>query len=97
MLPPEIDQEHLHEEYNQPEDDTGKWIFESVEYKKWREDSQSKILWLCGGPGTGKTTLAKSIDAELLKESDGHPGGVKLVFHFVSPALPTEEISTDNP
>ena len=44
-----------------------------------------------------KTILTKSIAAELLKRPDGHPGEVKLLSHFVSPELPTEEISTNNP
>ena len=95
--PPEIDLYHLEDEHNLPEAETGKWIFGDVEYNKWQESSESKILWLCGGPGTGKTMLTKSIVAKLLKGTNGHQGGVKLVFHFVSPDLPTEEISTDNP
>jgi len=39
--------------------------------------------------------LAKSIVSELLKGPDGRPGEVKLISHFVSPELPTEEISVD--
>ena len=95
VLPPEIDLDHLRDEYNLPGGDTGKWIFEQPAYRGWRESKESRLLWLCGGPGTGKTMLTKRVASEFLKGPDNPPEGVKLVFHFASRELPTAAISTD--
>ena len=60
----------------------------------WRNGRESKLLWLCGGPGTGKTVLAKRVAAQFLKGLDDPPDGVKLVYLFISPELPIDGIST---
>ena len=94
MSPPEIDIDHLRDEYNLPQGNTGKWIFEDVWYRQWQERREFKLLWLCGGPGTGKTMLTKGVAAEFLRGSDP-PSGVKAIFNFLPPELPTDGNSAD--
>jgi len=51
---PEIDLDYLHDKHNRPDVGIGEWIFEDDRYKAWQEVKQSKLLWPCDGPGTGR-------------------------------------------
>ncbi|KAM7197300.1 hypothetical protein V8F33_005728 [Rhypophila sp. PSN 637] len=44
---------------------SGQWLLQKPEYRAWREDSASAVLWLHGIPGSGKTKLASLIIDDL--------------------------------
>ncbi|RPA96813.1 hypothetical protein L873DRAFT_1845198 [Choiromyces venosus 120613-1] len=82
-----IDLDHLLDEINWPDPGTGEWLFKDDRYKRWRKSDKSEILWLHGGPGIGKTMLAKHVARKFLKGPGEPLGGVKLVFYFAQPHL----------
>ena len=49
--------QHLTERRNRLAD-SGEWMFQSGEFRKWNQSSISSTLWLHGLPGSGKTKLA---------------------------------------
>jgi hypothetical protein len=47
--------------------DSYRWILENGNFKQWRNDPQSHLLWIKGDPGKGKTMLLCGIIDELSK------------------------------
>lgn len=47
--------------------DSYRWIFDNADFRQWREDHQSRLLWIKGDPGKGKTMLLCGIANELKK------------------------------
>ena len=43
------------------------WILENSNFQQWRNDQQSRLLWIKGDPGKGKTMLLCGIANELQK------------------------------
>jgi hypothetical protein len=48
-------------------EDSYSWILENSQFQKWRDDQQSRLLWIKGDPGKGKTMLLCGIVNELKK------------------------------
>ncbi|KAK0631179.1 hypothetical protein B0T17DRAFT_590423 [Bombardia bombarda] len=57
--------------------DSCRWILDNDEFRRWRDDPQSRLLWIKGDPGKGKTMLLCGIIDELKKE----PGN-RLSYFF---------------
>ncbi|KAF3152699.1 hypothetical protein TWF569_002998 [Orbilia oligospora] len=47
--------------------DSYSWICEHADFKRWRDDEDSRLLWIKGDPGKGKTMLLCGIVNELEK------------------------------
>ncbi len=45
--------------------DSYRWILENADFQRWRSDQQSRLLWVKGDPGKGKTMLLCGIIDEL--------------------------------
>ncbi|KAK7425146.1 hypothetical protein QQX98_000060 [Neonectria punicea] len=45
--------------------DASKWILHHPDFRHWRDDDQSQLLWIKGDPGKGKTMLLIGIVKEL--------------------------------
>ncbi|KAH9203855.1 HET-R [Leptodontidium sp. 2 PMI_412] len=43
------------------------WVLETSDFQRWRDDQQSRLLWIKGDPGKGKTMLLCGIINELEK------------------------------
>ncbi|KAH8651716.1 hypothetical protein BGZ61DRAFT_229661 [Ilyonectria robusta] len=50
--------------------DSYRWILDHDDFRRWRDDPQSQLLWIKGDPGKGKTMLLCGIIDELEKEPD---------------------------
>jgi DNA replication protein DnaC len=47
--------------------DSYRWVLQNQSFKDWRDDQQTRLLWIKGNPGKGKTMLICGIVNELEK------------------------------
>lgn len=64
---PIVDYSFFRDQWSQ---DTNNWILENELYSNWRhtDPSRSNLLWLCGGPASGKSVMASFIINRLAEE-----------------------------
>ncbi|KAF3768208.1 hypothetical protein M406DRAFT_51956, partial [Cryphonectria parasitica EP155] len=64
--------------------DSYKWILEHQDFKQWRDNNQSRLLWIKGDPGKGKTMLLCGIIDEMspITTSDGRRSSLVISYFF---------------
>lgn len=65
---PEIDREALIYAKGKKVDGTCEWIMRNSEYQSWLRGDM-ELLWICGGPGKGKTMMSIFLTQELEKQN----------------------------
>ncbi|KAI0545029.1 heterokaryon incompatibility protein [Xylaria curta] len=62
--------------------DVSCWIFEHHDYKQWLHNPESRLLWVRGDPGKGKTMLLCDIINELKKPTSNNSNPVPISYFF---------------
>ena len=73
--------------------DAYRWVLENPEFRRWCDDQESRLLWIKGDPGKGKTMLLCGIIDELHESIKAAPdtdaGRVKRLSFFFCQATDT--------
>ncbi|KAF1958486.1 HET-domain-containing protein [Byssothecium circinans] len=65
LTDPRHDKKRIEETKGGLLEDSYRWILENSDFQRWRDDEQSRLLWIKGDPGKGKTMLLCGIINEL--------------------------------
>ncbi|RMZ67749.1 vegetatible incompatibility HET-E-1 [Pyrenophora seminiperda CCB06] len=49
------------------------WILDDVSFQRWRTQNESRLLWIKGDPGKGKTMITMGVIVELELQSKSQP------------------------
>ena len=64
---PRHDKERIEETKGGLLKESYRWILDNAHFRRWRDEGQSRLLWIKGDPGKGKTMLLCGIVNELKK------------------------------
>jgi len=67
LTDPRDDKKRIEETKGGLLEDAYRWILENSDFQQWHSDPQSRLLWIKGDPGKGKTMLLCGIIEELKK------------------------------
>ncbi|KAF7975437.1 hypothetical protein HWV62_9569 [Athelia sp. TMB] len=60
---------------------TGSWLLDGTQFCEWKERPGS-VLWLCGGPGCGKTILSSSAIENIVELCQSKPASRGYAYFF---------------
>lgn len=77
LTDPERDREELLNSKGKITEGTCSWILATTQYTQWHHQGPGsrKLLWICGGPGSGKTMLSIFLSRHLESTANTHGAG----------------------
>jgi len=78
---PRDDKTHIEQTKGGLLKDSYRWILGNADFQRWRDDEESRLLWIKGAPGKGKTMLLCGIVDELKSTISNGDNGL-LSFFF---------------
>lgn len=67
--------------------DSYRWILSHDDFKQWQNDPESRLLWIKGDPGKGKTMLLCGIINELSAFTDGDTTTISFFCQAAEPRV----------
>jgi hypothetical protein len=83
---PRDDRARIEGDKNQLLRDCYAWILDDASFQQWRTQDASRLLWIKGDPGKGKTMMTMGVIAELDLESKSQP--FLLAYFFCQSTMP---------
>jgi hypothetical protein len=80
LTDPRDDKERIEETKGGLLKDSYRWVLENPDFRQWRDEPQSQLLWVKADPGKGKTMLLCGIIDELQSSSMGATGLLSYYF-----------------
>src|SRR5438045_2581890 len=65
---PRIDKDRIELDKDKLLKDCYSWILENSEFRRWRDSKDSRLLWIKGDPGKGKTMMMIALADDLSRQ-----------------------------
>jgi len=62
--------------------DSYRWVLDNSDFKRWRDNPESRLLWIKGDPGKGKTMLLCGIINELDRDNSDNTCRRNVAYFF---------------
>ena len=79
---PQYDKERIEDNTNKLVQESFVWILDDAGFKDWRDNPHTKLLWIKGDRGKGKTMLMIGLIDELSRQLESRPESEILAYSF---------------
>ena len=82
LTDPRLDKERIEASKDHLLDGSCSWVLEDPAFKNWWTRHDSRLLWIHGDPGKGKTMMMMALISEVSKRVEEQPGSNVLAYFF---------------